>query len=52
MKKIGQLLLLDPYKEKILLYIYPPNNKNIGYKVKSIKAIYLIDNGFILSTIR
>ena len=36
----------------MLLYVYLPNNKNIGYTVKSIKAIYLIDNGFMLSTIR
>ena len=36
----------------MLLYVYPPNDKNMGYIVKSIKAIYLINNGFILSTIR
>jgi hypothetical protein len=38
-KKIGQLPLLDPYKEKMLLYIYPPNENKKGYMVKCIKAI-------------
>jgi hypothetical protein len=37
--------------KEMLLYVYPPN-KNIGYIVKSIKAIYLTDNGSMLSTIR
>ena len=35
----------------MLLNVYLPN-KNIGYTIKSIKAIYLIDNRSILSTIR
>ena len=35
----------------MLLYVYLPN-KNIGCTVKSIKAVYLIDDGSILSTIR
>jgi len=36
----------------MLLYVYPPNNKNIGYIVKSVKAVYLINNRFMLFTIR
>ena len=50
--KIGQLPLLGPYKEKMLLYAYPPNKKNKGYIVKYVKAVQLIDNGFILFTVR
>ena len=38
--------------KKMLLYVYPPNKKNVGYTVKYIKAVYLIDNGSILSTVR
>ena len=38
--------------KEMLLYIYLPNKKNIGYTVKYIKAVYLIDNRSILSTIR
>ena len=36
----------------MLLYIYLPNKKNIGYIVKCVKAVHLIDNQSILSTIR
>jgi len=38
-KKIGQLPLLNLYKEKILLYVYLPNKKNKDYIVKCIKAV-------------
>jgi len=38
-KKTGQLPLLGPRKEKILLYIYLPDKKNKGYTVEYIKAV-------------
>jgi len=51
-KRIGQLPLLDPYKEKILLYVYLPNENKKGYIVKYIKAIQPTDSGSILYTIK
>ena len=36
----------------MLLYAYLFNDKNISYIVKSVKAVYLIDNRSILFTIR
>jgi len=51
-KKTGQLLLLGPCKEKMLLYVYLFNKKNKGYTVECIEAVQLIDNRFMLSTIR
>lgn len=51
-KKTGQLLLLDSYKEKILLYAYPPDKKNKDYIIKYIKAVQLINSGSILSTVK
>jgi len=38
--------------KEMLLYIYPPNKKNIGYTVKCVKAVHLIDNRSILSTMK
>ena len=52
MKKIGQLLLLDPYKEKIFFYAYPPDENNKGYTVKCIEAVQLTDSGSMLFTIK
>jgi len=52
MKKTGQLLLLDPYKEKMLFYIYPLNKNKKGYTVKYIKAVQLTDSRSILSTVK
>ena len=36
----------------MLLYVYPPNKINIGYTVKCVKAVYLIGDGSMLSTVR
>jgi len=38
--------------KEILLYIYPPNKKNIGYTVKYIETVHLIDNRSILFIIK
>jgi len=38
--------------KKMLLYVYPPNKKSMGYIVKCVKAVHLINNGSMLSTIR
>jgi len=38
--------------KEMLIYVYLPNNKNMCYMVKSIKAIHLIDNGSMLSIVR
>ena len=36
----------------MLLYAYPPNEKNNGYTVEYIKAVQLINDGSMLSTIK
>jgi len=38
--------------KEMLLYIYPFNKKNINYIVKCIKAVHLIDDRSILSTVK
>ena len=38
--------------KEILFYVYLPNKKNIGYMVKYIKTVHLINNGSILSTVK
>jgi len=38
--------------KEMLFYVYLPNKKNIGYTVKYIEAVYLINNKSILSTVK
>ena len=38
--------------KEMLFYIYLPNEKNIGYIVECVEAVYLIDDGSILSTVK
>ncbi|OCL10331.1 hypothetical protein AOQ84DRAFT_387584 [Glonium stellatum] len=51
-KNTGQLQLLRPHKEKMLLYAYPPNEKNNGYTVECVEAVQLTDDGSMLSTVK
>ena len=51
-KKIGQLPLSNPHEEKILLYAYPPDQKNKDYTVECVKAVQLTDSGSMLSTVK
>jgi len=38
--------------KEMLFYVYPFNKKNIGYTVKCVEAVHLIDNRSILSTVK
>jgi hypothetical protein len=38
--------------KEMLLYAYPPNEKNTGYTVECVEAVHLTDDGFMLSTVR
>ena len=52
MKKTGQLLLLDPYKEKTLFYTYPPDKKNKDYIIKCVETVQFTDGRSMLFTVK